>query len=233
MTGGIQYPTTAGSSMSANWISAGGGYSTNTGKNGLKLLVCEQGDAHTGLGQDLSGDPYELSLVTTQNGNNGIIAFCTHEASNWKSYTRQGYINTSGNFVARGDVYAGNSTAAANKLVRGNGTGASGTWGISITGNADTVDSYHAEDLLTEVDSFKRRLQIRTGTGTLANNTDTYIAFSSPFTTLCSAVIPVSTSGFNAPNALSIVSNNKNGVTLKQNNAMGVSMNVIVLAVGY
>ena len=120
-----------------------------------------------------------------------------------------------------------------NWTVTKTGGGASGTWGISITGNADTVDNYHAEDLLTEVDSFKRRLQVRTGSGTLANNTDTYIAFSSPFTTLCSAVIPVSTSGFNAPNALSIVSNNKNGVTLKQNNAMGVSMNVIVLAVGY
>lgn len=30
------------------------------------------------------------------------------------------------------------------------GTGASGTWGISITGNADTVDGYHASDLLNQ-----------------------------------------------------------------------------------
>ena len=113
------------------------------------------------------------------------------------------------------------------------GGGASGTWGISITGNADTVDNYHGEDLLTEVDSFKRRLQVRTGSGNCANNTDTYIAFSSPFTTYCAAVVPISTSGFNEPNALSIVSNNKNGVTVKQRNAMGVSMNVIVVAFGY
>lgn len=99
--------------------------------------------------------------------------------------------------------------------------------------NADTVDNFHGVDLLTEVDSQKHRLQIRTGSGNLANNTDTYIPFSTPFTTLCAAVVPVSTSGFNAPNALSIVSNNKNGVTLKQNNTLGVSMNVIVVAFGY
>ena len=99
--------------------------------------------------------------------------------------------------------------------------------------NADTVDSFHGVDLLTEVDSQKHRLQIRTGSGNCPNNTDTYIAFSTPFTTYCAAVVPVSTSGFNAPNALSIVSNNKNGVTLKQANTLGVSMNVIVVAFGY
>lgn len=121
----------------------------------------------------------------------------------------------------------------------GNGTGASGTWGIDISGNAatatnaDKVDGYHGVDLLTEVDSQKHRLQIRTGSGSLVNNTDTYIPFSSPFSTYCAAVVPISTSGFNAPNALSIVSNNKNGVTVKQANAMGVSMNVIVVAFGY
>ena len=108
-----------------------------------------------------------------------------------------------------------------------------GSQSVNYAANADKVDGYHAADLLTQVDSFDRKLQVRTGTGTLANNTDTYIAFSSPFSSVCAAVIPVSTSGFNAPNALSIVSNNKNGVTLKQNNTLGVSMNVIVLAVGY
>ena len=126
-----------------------------------------------------------------------------------------------------------NSANYTDYTVTKTGSGASGTWGISITGNADTVDNFHGVDLLTEVDSQKHRLQIRTGSGNLANNTDTYIAFSSPFSTLCAAVVPVSTSGFNAPNALSIVSNNKNGVTLKQNNTLGVSMNVIVVAFGY
>ena len=99
--------------------------------------------------------------------------------------------------------------------------------------DADKVDGFHGVDLLTEVDSQKHRLQIRTGSGNCPNNTDTYIAFSTPFSTLCAAVVPVSTSGFNAPNALSIVSNNKNGVTLKQSNTLGVSMNVIVVAFGY
>lgn len=132
-------------------------------------------------------------------------------------------------YTNAGDLVPVSSTDLANK-VRDK---ASGSWGIDITGNADTVDSFHGVDLLTEVDSQKHRLQIRTGSGNLANNTDTYIAFSTPFSTLCAAVVPVSTSGFNAPNALSIVSNNKNGVTLKQNNTLGVSMNVIVVAFGY
>ena len=127
-------------------------------------------------------------------------------------------------------IHSGNYT---DYTVTKTGGGASGTWGISISGNADTVDSFHGVDLLTEVDSQKHRLQVRTGSGNCPNNTDTYIAFSTPFTTYCAAVIPVSSSGFNAPNALSIVSNNKNGVTVKQNNAMGVSMNVIVVAFGY
>lgn len=162
-----------------------------------------------------------------------------------KNNSTMAYVNEDGSVYARGsfvvnafgntpknladciyDISRSGNTFTATRV---NGD----TFTFTQNANADTVDNYHGEDLLTEVDSFKRRLQIRTGSGSLNNNTDTYIPFSSPFSTLCAAVLPVSTSGFNAPNALSIVSNNKNGVTLKQNNASGVAMNVIVVAFGY
>ena len=203
-------------------IIVGGGYGQNTIRNTFTELVsgnhftwCIPTVDSISTSVEVLGDSTNGGTIEVWTSGN----ITTTDITALTSAAQNATLLTSGNYT--------------NYTVTKTGSGASGTWGISITGNADTVDNYHGEDLLTEVDSFKRRLQVRTGSGTLANNTDTYIAFSSPFTTLCSAVIPVSTSGFNAPNALSIVSNNKNGVTLKQNNAMGVSMNVIVLAVGY
>ena len=41
------------------------------------------------------------------------------------------------------------STNYTTYTVKKDGTGATGTWGINITGNADTVDNYHAAGLLT------------------------------------------------------------------------------------
>ena len=55
--------TQGASGYATNYISAGGGYSPNSGKYGVKILVCDQSDAQTGLGQDCFGAPYELSLI--------------------------------------------------------------------------------------------------------------------------------------------------------------------------
>ena len=76
-------------------------------------------------------------------------------------------------------------------------------------------------------------LHIMQATGTVQNNTDTYLAWGVAFPTACIAAVPVSTAGFNALNALSTISYNKNGVTVKQRNESGAAMNVIVLGFGY
>lgn len=96
VTGAITKPTTSGGNMTSNYISAGGGYSSGTGKYGVKILCCDQADAQTGLGQDLSGltGGYELSIVGGRSADNGYsyISFVTH-AVNSTSYRRLGYFH--------------------------------------------------------------------------------------------------------------------------------------------
>lgn len=93
VTGAITKPTTSGSNMTSNYISAGGGFSSGTGKYGVKILCCDQADAQTGLGQDLGGltGGYELSVVGgTSSAGQGYISFVTH-AVNSTSYRKLGY----------------------------------------------------------------------------------------------------------------------------------------------
>lgn len=100
--GGIQMHTTNGSSIPTHFISAGAGYSTATGKNGVKIIVCEQSDCVSGLGQDCCGGPYELSVVTSQSpstATTAFIRFCRHVIGSG-SYTQLAEINGSGVFTA-------------------------------------------------------------------------------------------------------------------------------------
>ena len=93
VTGAITKPTTLGSNMTSNYISAGGGFSSGTGKYGVKILCCDQADAQTGLGQDLGGltGGYELSVVGgTSSSGQGYISFVTHGV-NSTSYRKLGY----------------------------------------------------------------------------------------------------------------------------------------------
>lgn len=50
-------------------------------------------------------------------------------------------------------IYGGynNETYNLNNFPTKTGDGASGTWGINITGNADTVDGYHASDIISKI----------------------------------------------------------------------------------
>ena len=58
----------------------------------------------------------------------------------------------------------GNGTWSTWKRIpMGDGTGASGTWGINITGNADTVDGFHANGLLTALSNSNNGVSITVG----------------------------------------------------------------------
>jgi hypothetical protein len=104
--GGIQFPTASGNNKSNNYISAGGGYSTGSGKNGLKVLSCEQSDCSSGLGQDLTGtSSYELDIVAgcaPSDNSVGSIVFAKHDSANSPStYTKLAWLDMSGNLNAR------------------------------------------------------------------------------------------------------------------------------------
>lgn len=49
------------------------------------------------------------------------------------------------------------------RIPMGDGTGASGTWGINITGNSDTVDGFHANSLLTALSNSNNGISITVG----------------------------------------------------------------------
>jgi len=102
-----------------NYISAGGGYSPNSGKYGVKILVCDQSDAQTGLGQDCFGEPYELSLITTRNGNYGQIAFGYHYVDS-NTYTRVGYFDVFGNFIVTGTIAMGTLSSSSDARLKYN-----------------------------------------------------------------------------------------------------------------
>lgn len=80
MSGPITYPVASGNNKTSNYISAGGGYATGSGKQGLKILALDQSDATMGLGVDLTGGPYELTVATSRVSNSQAskIVFATH-----------------------------------------------------------------------------------------------------------------------------------------------------------
>jgi hypothetical protein len=128
MTGasGIQFPTAGGNNKSGNWISAGGGYGNGSGKNGVKLISCEQSDCVSGIGQDLSGiGGYDTSIVAAEStGGVAHISFVKHTIAAPTTYTRLGYFNSSGNFYATGTINCTNATATYTY------TKTSGTWTV-------------------------------------------------------------------------------------------------------
>ena len=97
LTGPVVFANTSGNNRSSSYISAGGGYSVNSGRLGLKLLALDQGDAQMGLGVDLCGGPYELTVATSRKVNNqsSKIVFATH-TSETTEYHQLGYFLQSG-----------------------------------------------------------------------------------------------------------------------------------------
>lgn len=108
ITGALYLPVSSGTHLSNYYISAGGGFSPNSGKYGVKVVCCDQPDCQTGLGQDLTGlnGGYELSIAGGR-GTEGVgyISFAMHDVDS-TDYTRLGYFDASGNFYASGNIYA-------------------------------------------------------------------------------------------------------------------------------
>lgn len=105
----IKINGSSGTAATTNYISLGEGYGNGSGKNGLKVIVCDQSNAQIGLGQDLYGSTYELSLATTANGNNGKITFGYNTESSWSTYTEIGHFSASGkSLTVIGNVIAPN-----------------------------------------------------------------------------------------------------------------------------
>lgn len=75
----------------SHYFSAGTGYGTTTGLNGLKILVTQQDNCHSGFGQDLTGKTYELAMAAGLNTDgSGNITFSGHTMSNLTSYREAG-----------------------------------------------------------------------------------------------------------------------------------------------
>ena len=100
--------TQGASSASTGYISAGGGYSPNSGKYGVKVIACDQSDCQTGLGQDCVGDlPYDLSIIGGQSGNSyGYISFVFHQVDS-TTYHRAGYFDFGDNFYVTNNINSG------------------------------------------------------------------------------------------------------------------------------
>jgi len=127
--------------VKTGYISAGGGYTANSGKYGVKVLACDLSNAQTGLGQDLvmgSGwnSNYNLCLVGGTNTSGvGHISFVTHPA-NSTSYTYLGGFrnnNGSAEFRVLGTLQATGATTLGSTL----SVTSSATIGSSLTLGGD------------------------------------------------------------------------------------------------
>jgi len=117
----------SGSSV-ANYISAGGGYSPSSGRYGVKVASCDQGDCISGLGQDLNpnGYPYDLCIVgSNSSGDVGHISFVTHKDGYWTTYREiANFYDNAGNvtFTVNGSIVE-NGVSLSNKYLQlSNGT---------------------------------------------------------------------------------------------------------------
>lgn len=114
-------PGGAGANNKTHYLSAGPGYSANSGRYGLKVLVCDQSDAQTGLGQDLvqtSGwtNAYNLCIAGGNSPTDyGYISFVSHKVNSttyrWLGgfYDNAGSVQfkVAGNIIATGAVTGG------------------------------------------------------------------------------------------------------------------------------
>lgn len=112
--GAIQFPVDNSASKRTHYISAGSGYSANSGKYGVKLLVCDQSDCQSGLGQDCAtystagaaSLPYDLWVVGGKNPSSaqGYISFGFHTKDDI-DYKRVAYYDYAGNLFINGELH--------------------------------------------------------------------------------------------------------------------------------
>jgi hypothetical protein len=127
MSGPISFSAASeNGTASSHYVSAGGGYSANSGKYGIKILCCDQFDAQTGLGQDLTGlnGGYELTVASGlhADGGYGYISFATHTV-NSKTYRQLGYFKDyfgTISFHVNGNIYSNGKTVATQDYVQNN-----------------------------------------------------------------------------------------------------------------
>ena len=186
--GGIQFPTTAGPSLPNNWISAGGGYSTGSGKSGLKIIACEQADCVSGLGQDCGGGPYELSIITgASTTGDARIRFLSHKVASPATYTKMAELQANGNFVCTSinGFTIGTSVPANAKFTDTNTTYtfAGGTNGFTVTPSGGTAQTVTVTPSISLVETANKLNGFSSRSTTMAwgNQTGTVITcFSTP-----------------------------------------------------
>jgi hypothetical protein len=113
---------------------------------GSNTTVVIQSGAVSGIGAnvELTADAYAYfdAIETRIRSLDGATPFLSINSSGTNVLT--GALKQNGNQV----LHAGNYNTYSPTLT---GTGASGSWGISITGDANTVDGYHASSFLRSV----------------------------------------------------------------------------------
>lgn len=149
LTGPLDYSNSSGGALTSNYISAGGGYSVNSGRLGLKLVAIDQNDIQAGIGIDLTGLSYETCLSTgrKEDGTASYITFATH-TNETKAYKRLGYFAASGKadpdvtFNVNGSITATGNISLATTANSWIGGKTPSNAAINIT-TTQTSGSYH------------------------------------------------------------------------------------------
>lgn len=122
--GSIYLTTTATAASNPTYISAGPGYSSASGKYGVRILATDQSDSQCGLGSDVVGDKiFDFSVIGGRNTSsyNGFISFVFHDV-NSTNYTRAGYFNYHGDFYVTRNIYEGGALLSNKYLALSGGT---------------------------------------------------------------------------------------------------------------
>ena len=127
-------PGAAGTDSSPKYVSCGPGYSTSSGRYGLRFLVCDQADAQTGLGQDLVtptgySNAFNLCIAGGRSsGGEGYISFCDHAVNSTSYRYLGGFRDGNGSvlFQVMGTIYATGAITALSDARKKDITGEAG-----------------------------------------------------------------------------------------------------------
>ena len=94
-----------GSSNVRNYVSAGPGFSSNSGRYGVKVVACDQHDCVSGLGQDNVigngwGNAYNFCVIGGNSSTDyGYISFCTHKTTSTDYRYIGGFYDNAGTVI--------------------------------------------------------------------------------------------------------------------------------------
>ena len=115
-------PGGSGAANKANYISAGPGYSTSSGRYGVKVLTCDQNNCQSGLGQDLAcksgwANNYNHCIVAGHDTYYGSkISFVTHPVNSTTYTYLGGFSYTASNAATEFNVNGVLSVAGTSTL---------------------------------------------------------------------------------------------------------------------